>query len=55
MNQQYLLTYDVVVKGTLTILQTYCWFEHEEDMNDFINSNEIIVIDKIKINLCENL
>ncbi|MBP2661951.1 MAG: hypothetical protein H6Q69_4983 [Firmicutes bacterium] len=56
MEQQYLLTFDIFIKELDKIIPSYAWFEHEEDMNEFIHTSpKITVIDKLKINQCEML
>lgn len=53
MDRKYLLTYEKEIKvlgvsqGTI---KTYEWFEDEEEMNDFIEENNIKPIEKFYIN-----
>lgn len=52
MDRKYLLTYEKEIK-VLGVLQgtigIYGWFENEEEMNDFIEENNIKPIEKLYI------
>ena len=52
MDKKYFLTYDkeISVLGIPQgIIKTYEWFEDEEEMNEFIEENDIIPIEKLYI------
>lgn len=52
MGRRYLLTYDKEVRVlgvTQYTIKTYEWFEDEDEMNDFIEENNIKPIEKLYI------
>lgn len=58
MNRNYLLTYETefCISGIpQRTIKTYEWFEDEEEMNDFIEENNIKPIEKFYIPNAESL
>lgn len=56
MEQQYLLTFDLYIKELNRAIPSYAWFEHVEDMEEFIEiTQNITVTDKTRILQCEEL
>lgn len=53
MDNNFLITYDIEKNGTKTA--THCWFETEEEMNDFIEIEQINPTDKIEILSCREI
>lgn len=52
MDKKYFLTYDMEIKILGAIqdtIKTYEWFEDEEEMNEFIEENNIKPIEKLYI------
>lgn len=55
MDKNYLLTYQRIKKSCGCIETTFAWFDTEDEMEEFVEHNEIQIIDMIKINDVENL
>ncbi|HDK7194960.1 TPA: hypothetical protein PTV74_003268 [Clostridium botulinum] len=60
MNREYLLTYEkeIEILGlgvAQSRIKTYEWFEDEEEMNDFIEENDIKPIEKLYVPNAESL
>ena len=54
MEQQYLLTFDLCILNRA--IPSYAWFEHVEDMEEFIEiTPNITITDKTRILQCEEL
>lgn len=60
MNREYLLTYEKEIEilglGVAQCpIKTYEWFDDEEEMNDFIEKNDIKPIEKLYVPNAESL
>lgn len=55
MDQNYLLTYQHIKNICGCTETTFAWFNTEEEMNEFIETHDIKIMEKIKIINAEDL